>query len=246
MTGRDCDLEIVHGALRNFVRDMGGDPTVPPEYAETAERLAVGIERGTVDVVTDLPVPGRSRGRRRRSPLGLVGPQREPAVGAVSGPRTVAGMYGTGIPTEDAPTVTRTILDGGEDYAVDVDLTPAAAVMLEALATAILNDDGRTQEFLIVARNRSFGPERRALAVRELLTSEPVRRALTLRLTPETAVKLAYDFDNESLEPERCEATIYAATRTDPAEGCPRYIEDGETTCPQHAEPDDTTDRYGL
>jgi hypothetical protein len=163
----------------------------------------------------------------------------------VTGPRTVAAIYGTGIPTEDAPLVTRTILDGGEDYAVDVDLTPAAAVMLEALAAALAPSVPLRGEFEVLMANRTDSP-RRALAVRELLASEPVRRALTLRLTPETADHLLTAIDEAAVEPGKCEAEVYAATRTDPAEGCARYVEDGEHTCPQHSEPDDTTDRYGL
>jgi hypothetical protein len=160
----------------------------------------------------------------------------------VSGPRTVADMYGTGIPTEHAPRVERTILDGGEDYTVDVDLTPAAAVMLEALAAAMQNDEAIASEWYFL--RFATGTERRALAVRELLASEAVRRALTLRLTPETADHLHNQLDEASVEPARCEHG--ASLMWSVEDGCSRYVEDGEHICPQHSDPDDTTDRYGL
>jgi hypothetical protein len=154
----------------------------------------------------------------------------------MTGPRTVAAMYGTGIPTEDAPTVTRTILDGGEDYAVDVDLTPAAAVLLEALAAVMdANADLAREWFVLGANRNAIDGRRRAVAVRELLASEPVRRALTIRLTPETADQLRAELDEASLEPYRCGPRGSAS----PEPGCPRYVEDMGDRCPQHSDPDE-------
>jgi hypothetical protein len=146
-------------------------------------------------------------------------------------------MYGTGIPLEDAPTVTRTILDGGEDYAVDVDLTPAAAVLLEALAAAIDADDDAFRNWQVLAAVPHNTADRRATAVRELLASEPVRRALTLRLTPETADHLRDQLDDAQIEPPRCQ---YAGRWRSPEPMCGRYVDsDLADRCPQHSDPDD-------
>jgi hypothetical protein len=76
---------------------------------------------------------------------------------------------------------------------------------------------------------------RRAVAVRELLASEPVRRALTIRLTPETADQLRDELDEASLEPYRCGPRGSAS----PEPGCPRYVEDMGDRCPQHSDPDE-------
>jgi hypothetical protein len=150
----------------------------------------------------------------------------------MNAPRTVASMYGTGLPVEESPTVARVI--DREDWHVEVDLTPAAGILLQALAAAIAADDALLGRFtLLVNISRGAAHDQ---AVRELLSSAPVRRALTVHLTPETAEHLRDRLDEQSVEPGRCQ---YGAGVRSPEPGCGRFVEDGERVCGQHADPDD-------
>lgn len=157
--------------------------------------------------------------------------------------RTVAAMYGAGVPVEDAPKVGRVI--DGEDFTVAVDLTPAADVLLEALAVAIHDDPALGAEWSTLGRNRSEDRARRDLALFELLTNRAVREALTVRLTPDTATSVADALEVAALEPARCG---YGGGSRSPEPGCGAYVEDFADRCPAHSDPDDadTVREYGL
>lgn len=143
--------------------------------------------------------------------------------------RTLDSMYGTGITPDEAPTVERHV--DGEDYSVDVDLTPTAGTLLEALAVAVVNHGARWAEWQMLGLNRSDDGKRRDLAVRELLGDPQVRQALTIRLTPDTAEVLQRQLDIAGLEPDRCDQYDHGDT-------CHNYTAEGETACPRHLPPD--------
>lgn len=147
-------------------------------------------------------------------------------------PRTTEQMYGAGVGLEETPGVTREI--DGEDYYVDVDLTPAADVLIEALAAAVANDEALAAEWFVLMLNRSTDATRRRMAVHDLLRHPQVRRALTIRLAPETADQLRERLDNAQLEPARC--GVGGGVRS-PEPGCGNYVEDGMGgRCPAHAD----------
>jgi hypothetical protein len=106
----------------------------------------------------------------------------------VNAPRTVAAMYGAGLGPDETPHVEQTV--DGEEYMVDVNLTPAAGILLQALAAAISQDWTTSVEWSVLMANRSDDSARREMAVRELLGNRKVREALTIRLTPASAEKL--------------------------------------------------------
>lgn len=144
-------------------------------------------------------------------------------------PRTLDQLYGTGITPDEAPHVERTV--DGEDYSVDVDLTPAATTLLEALAEAVNDLDAAAfQDWAVLVHNREFTGERRDLAVRELLTNRAVRQALTIRLTPETADDFAYALNDAAWQPDQCD-------QYDQGDRCTHYAAEGETQCPRHLPP---------
>lgn len=161
-------------------------------------------------------------------------------------PRTVAQMYGAGLGPDELPKVDRDI--DGSDFYVDVDLTAAAGVLVEALAAALAGNPGLWAEWSVLMYNQSGDPARRAVAVGELLAFRPVQRALTLRFTPETAQALAEHLEAAAIEPPRCDGTLFAGTRSQPAEGCPAYAVEGESFCPGHlpADDGDTVREYEL
>lgn len=159
-------------------------------------------------------------------------------------PRTVAAMYGAGETV--APDVSQTI--DGEDFTVSIDLTPAADVLLQALAAAISNDQSAFAEWIVLMHNESGDPARRDLAVRELLANRQVRRALTIEFTADAAGELSGMLQDAALDPPRCEGTLYAGTRSQPAEGCERFAVEGERFCTNHlpADDGDTVCEYEL
>src|SRR5215210_1195599 len=152
--------------------------------------------------------------------------------------RTVEAMYGTGLPPDENPPAHRTI--DGEDYWVDVDLTPAATILIQALAAAVANDEALASEWFVLMLNRSTDTARRDLAVTELLTHPQVRRALTIRLTPEAAEQLSEQLDTESREPDRCG---YGGGHRSPEPGCGNYVEPWTGgRCHAHTDQDDRED----
>jgi hypothetical protein len=159
-------------------------------------------------------------------------------------PRTVAAMYGAGETV--APNVSQTI--DGEDFTVSVDLTPAADVLLEALAAAMSNNPALLSEWSVLMLNQSDDPARRDLAVRELLQNRQVRRALTVEFTADAAEELSGMLRDAAVEPKRCEGTLYAGTRSQPAEGCQNFALEGEHFCSNHLPADDadTVREYEL
>jgi hypothetical protein len=101
--------------------------------------------------------------------------------------RGVAAMYGAGLGPDETPHVEQTV--DGEEYMVDVDLTPAAEIMLQALAAALATDSDLSTDWFYL-RTWHHNAERRDAAVRELLGNRAVREALTIRLTPDAADQL--------------------------------------------------------
>src|SRR5215218_9626201 len=112
-------------------------------------------------------------------------------------------MYGTGITPDETPHVERVV--DGEEYMVDVDLTPAATTLVEALAAALTTAGGMAWSDLCWLRDTPANAVRREDAVRALLGTRAVRQALTIRLAPMTAEFLSRDLDDASVEPERCD-----------------------------------------
>lgn len=159
-------------------------------------------------------------------------------------PRTVAAMYGAGETV--APNVSQTI--DGEDFTVSVDLTPAADVLLEALAAAMSNNPALLSEWSVLMLNQSDDPARRDLAVRELLQNRQVRRALTIEFTADAAEELSGMLEEAAVEPPRCGGTLFAGTRSQPAEGCRNFAVEGEHFCSNDLPADDadTVREYDL
>lgn len=161
-------------------------------------------------------------------------------------PRTVAAMYGAGETV--APNVSQTI--DGEDFTVSVDLTPAADVLLEALAAAIRDSVGGMGRFEwdVLMWNRTADGARKDLAVRELLQDPQVRRALTIEFTADAAEELSGMLEEAAVEPARCKGTLFAGTRSQPAEGCRNFAVEGEHFCSNDLPADDadTVREYDL
>jgi hypothetical protein len=154
----------------------------------------------------------------------------------VNAPRTVAAMYGAGLGPDETPHVEQTV--DGEDYMVDVDLTPAADILLQALAAAISQDWTTSVEWSVLMANRSDDSARREMAVRELLGNRKVREALTIRLSPDAAEKLFGDLDRATYPPRNCDAH-------DQGDPCRNYAAPGEHQCPRHL-PADLVEEYHL
>jgi hypothetical protein len=150
--------------------------------------------------------------------------------------RGVAAMYGAGLGPDETPHVEQTV--DGEEYMVDVDLTPAADILLQALAAALHNDPGSGAEWSTLGRNRSDDPARREMAVRELLKNAWVREALTIRLTPEAADHLAVVLDDAQFPPDHC-------TGYEEGDPCRNYAAPGEHQCPRHL-PADLVEEHHL
>jgi hypothetical protein len=148
---------------------------------------------------------------------------------------SVAAMYGAGLGPDETPHVEQTV--DGEEYMVDVDLTPAADVMLQALAAALASDEGVAAEWLVLKWNTDDGP-RREIAVRELLGNRKVREALTIRLDPDTAEGLARALDDAAFPPDRCRDY-------DQGDPCRNYAAPGEHQCPRHL-PADLVEEHHL
>src|SRR5215218_7329520 len=137
-------------------------------------------------------------------------------------------MYGTGITPDETPHVERVV--DGEEYMVDVDLTPAATTLVEALAAALTTAGGMAWSDLCWLRDTPANAVRREDAVRALLGTRAVRQALTIRLTPETADQLHEQLAAAALEPDRCD-------QYDHGDPCRNYAAEGETSCPAHLPP---------
>jgi hypothetical protein len=150
--------------------------------------------------------------------------------------RSVAAMYGAGLGPDETPHVEQTV--DGEEYMVDVDLTPAADVMLQALAAALSSDPDVLAEWSLLVINVSVGQARREVAVRELLGNRKVREALTIRLTPDAAEKLFGDLDRATYPPRNCDAH-------DQGDPCRNYAAPGERQCPRHL-PADLVEEHHL
>jgi hypothetical protein len=150
--------------------------------------------------------------------------------------RSVAAMYGAGLGPDETPHVEQTV--DGEEYMVDVDLTPAADVMLQALAVALSSDPDVLAEWSFLVINVSVGQARREVAVRELLGNRKVREALTIRLTPDAAEKLFGDLDRATYPPRNCDAH-------DQGDPCRNYAAPGERQCPRHL-PADLVEEHHL
>jgi hypothetical protein len=149
--------------------------------------------------------------------------------------RSVAAMYGAGLGPDETPHVEQTV--DGEEYMVDVDLTPAADILLQALATAIGADESLAEWFVRLA-DPSTSEDLRDVALGEILASRPMRRALTLRFAPLTADALGRALDDAALLPARCEGWAQG----DP---CGNYAAPGERQCPRHL-PADLVEEYHL
>jgi hypothetical protein len=154
----------------------------------------------------------------------------------VNAPRTVAAMYGAGLGPDETPHVEQTV--DGEEYMVDVNLTPAADILLQALAAALSSDPDVLAEWSLLVINVSVGQARRDTAVRELLKNAWVREALTIRLTPDAAERLRDALDTAALPPANCEAY-------DQGDPCRNYAAPGEHQCPRHL-PADLVEEYHL
>jgi hypothetical protein len=150
--------------------------------------------------------------------------------------RSVAAMYGAGLGPDETPHVEQTV--DGEEYMVDVDLTPAADVMLQALAAALSSDPDVLAEWSLLVINVSVGQARREVAVRELRGNRKVREALTIRLTPDAAEKLFGDLDRATYPPRNCDAH-------DQGDPCRNYAAPGERQCPRHL-PADLVEEHHL
>jgi hypothetical protein len=146
-------------------------------------------------------------------------------------------MYGAGLGPDETPHVEQTV--DGEEYMVDVDLTPAADILLQALAAAIAHDlDGPRWEWDVLAFNDASDPARREMAVRELLKNAHVRAALTLRFSPDGAERMRDAFDDAALPPANCDAY-------DQGDPCRNYAAPGERQCPRHL-PADLVEEHHL
>jgi hypothetical protein len=148
----------------------------------------------------------------------------------------VAAMYGAGLGPDETPHVEQTV--DGEEYMVDVNLTPAADILLQALAAAISQDWTTSVEWSVLMANRSDDAARREMAVRELLGNRKVREALTIRLTPDAADQLREALDIAALPPANCEAY-------DQGDPCRNYAAPGEHQCPRHL-PADLVEEHHL
>jgi hypothetical protein len=155
--------------------------------------------------------------------------------GAMTG-RSVAAMYGAGLGPDETPHVEQTV--DGEEYMVDVDLTPAADIMLQALAAALWNLRPCSRSGRSSCTTRAPTSTRRGLAVRELLGNRKVREALTIRLTPDAAEKLRDALDDAAYPPDQCH-------EYDQGDPCRNYAAPGERQCPRHL-PADLVEEYHL
>jgi hypothetical protein len=149
---------------------------------------------------------------------------------------SVAAMYGAGLGPDETPHVEQTV--DGEDYMVDVNLTPAADVMLQALAVALSSDPDVLAEWSFLVINVSVGQARREVAVRELLGNRKVQEALTIRLTPASADQLRDALDDAAYPPDQCHDY-------DQGDPCRNYAAPGERQCPRHL-PADLVEEYHL
>jgi hypothetical protein len=144
-------------------------------------------------------------------------------------------MYGAGLGPDETPHVEQTV--DGEEYMVDVNLTPAADILLQALAQALYADDGLLTEWQVLAYTQNQQP-RRDLALINVLTNRKVREALTIRLTPASADQLREALDEAAFPPDHC-------TDYDQGDPCRNYAAPGERQCPRHL-PTDLVEEYHL
>jgi hypothetical protein len=150
--------------------------------------------------------------------------------------RSVAGMYGAGLGPDETPHVEQHV--DGEEYMVDVDLTPAADILLQALAAAMWNNPALFSEWSVLMHNQSPDDDRRGLAVETFLQNRKVREALTIRLTPDAAEKLRDALDDAAYPPDQCH-------EYDQGDPCRNYAAPGERQCPRHL-PADLVEEYHL